>query len=407
MINDKIRVGILRETKKPPDPRVPLTPPQTLTFRGRFPHAGLYVQPSDSRGFKDDEYRYLGQELKEDLSDCDVLLGIKEVDATTFIPGKTYMFFAHVGKKQPYNRQMFREIIKNQITLIDYEYIADNKGRRIIAFGRWAGMVGAYNGLRGMGMRTGDFNLKPAHLCHDMEEMFAGLKIIPLKPLKILITGGGRAARGAMETLRVLNIREVTPSEFLEYEFEEPVLTRLDPQNYVRHQQGKEFELQHFYTHPEEYESTFKPYQKVTDLFIACHYWDPRSPYFLTGEDLKDPDFNISLISDVSCDLNGPIASTIRPTTIEDPFYDYNPHTEKEEPPFSEGSNITVMAVDNLPGELPRESSREFGQTLLDEILPYLLDHDRWGIIERATITRNGALTERFKYLEDYLEQDS
>jgi alanine dehydrogenase len=407
MVNDKTRVGILRETKKPPDPRVPLTPPQTLTFRGRFPHAGLAVQTSDFRGFKDDEYRYLGQKLKGNLGDCDVLLGIKEVDASTFIPEKTYMFFAHVGKKQPYNRHMFRQIIKNKITLIDYEYLADNKGRRIIAFGRWAGMVGAYNGLRGMGMRTGDFDLKPAHQCYDMEEMFAGLKIIPLNPLKILITGGGRAARGAMETLRVLNIREVTPSEFLEYEFEEPVLTRLDPQDYVRHQQRREFDLQHFYKNPQEYESTFKPYQKVTDLFIACHYWDPGSPYFVTGEDLKDPDFNISLVADVSCDLHGPIASTLRPATIEDPFYDYNPQTGKEEPPFTDESNITVMAVDNLPGELPRESSREFGQTLLDEVLPYLLDHDRWGIIERATITRNGALTERFKYLEDYIEQDS
>jgi alanine dehydrogenase len=403
-MNDIRRVGILRETKNPPDRRVALSPAQAITFQERFPDAGLCIQPSFIRGFEDEEYRYLELEMKEDLSDCDLLIGIKEVDYTSFIPDKTYMFFAHVGKKQPHNRKMLQEIVRKGITLIDYEYLTDYDGKRLIAFGRWAGMVGAYNGLRARGLRNDSFTLKPAHECHDMEEMFSGLRRLQLKAKKILITGGGRVAGGAMETLRVLNIREVTPKEFLEKDFDEPVLTRLDPHDYVQHKHGKAFDLHHFYKHPDEYESTFKPYQKVADLYIAAHYWDPRSPHFITREDMKEPDFNISVIADVSCDVDGPIYSTLRASTIADPFYDYNPKTEQEEPPFTSKDNITVMAVDNLPGELPRDASHEFGQTLLDEIFPYLLGNDDKGIIQRATITRNGKLTEAYKYLQDYVD---
>ena len=283
-------------------------------------------------------------------------------------------------------------------------YLTDYNGKRIIAFGRWAGMVGAYNGLRARGIRNNSFELKPAHECHDMDEMFAGLKKVDLKPKKILLTGGGRVAMGAMETLRELNLREVTPEEFLGNNFNEPVVCRLDPEHYVRHKRGLNFDLQHFFQHPEEYESTFKPYQKVTDLYIACHYWDPKSPHFITQEDMKDPDFRISVIADVSCDVGGPIASTLRASTIADPFYDYNPVTGKEEQPFSDEKNVTVMAVDNLPGELPRDASHEFGETLLDEIFPYLLGNDDRGVVERATITKKGKLTDRYNYLKDYAE---
>lgn len=403
-MSKKIRVGILRETKNPPDRRVPVSPAQALTFTERFPDAELYIQPSDIRGFSDEEYRYLELNMKEDLSDCDILLGIKEVDYSALIPDKTYLFFAHVGKMQPHNQKLMQEVVSKRITLIDYEYLTDYNGKRIIAFGRWAGMVGAYNGLRARGIRNNSFELKPAHECHDMDEMFAGLKKVDLKPKKILLTGGGRVAMGAMETLRELNLREVTPEEFLGNNFNEPVVCRLDPEHYVRHKRGLNFDLQHFFQHPEEYESTFKPYQKVTDLYIACHYWDPKSPHFITQEDMKDPDFRISVIADVSCDVGGPIASTLRASTIADPFYDYNPVTGKEEQPFSDEKNVTVMAVDNLPGELPRDASHEFGETLLDEIFPYLLGNDDRGVVERATITKKGKLTDRYNYLKDYAE---
>src|SRR6056297_2356571 len=404
MIMKKIKVGVLRETKNPPDKRVPVTPPLAVKLTERFPHAELYIQPSDIRCYTDEEYQYLDLNVKEDLSDCDILLGVKEVEPSTLIPGKTYLFFAHVGKKQPYNRGLLQEIIKKKIRLVDYEYLTDYNEQRIVAFGRWAGIVGAYNGLRARGIRTDSFELKPAHKCRDMEEMFAGLKLIQLKKKKILVTGGGRVAMGAMETLSQLNIREVTPDEYLNKEFDEPVICRLDPEHYVKHRGGVEFNLQHFFNHPDEYESTFKPYTKVTDLFIACHYWDPKSPRFIDKEDYLDPDFNITVIADVSCDVNGPIASTVRASTIADPFYGYNPESGEAERPFVNPKNVTVMAVDNLPGVLPRNASSDFGKELIDKVYPSLFGHDDAGIIQRATITKDGKLTERYAYLKDYLE---
>lgn len=403
-MSKKMKLGILRETKNPPDKRVPVSPPQIVKMIERFPDVEVYVQPSDIRCFPDEEYNYLELNLKEDLSDCDILIGVKEVEPSTLIPDKTYMFFAHVGKKQDYNRGLLQEIVKKKIKLIDYEYLTDYKGQRIVAFGRWAGIVGAYNGLRARGLYTNAFELKPAHQCRDLEEMFAGLYRVDLKPKKILVTGGGRVAMGAMETLSELNIREVSPEDFLQKEFDEPVLCRLDPEHYVKHRTGADFNYEHFFQHPDEYVSTFKPYTKVTDIYIACHFWHPKSPVFITKEDMKEPDFNINVIADVSCDVNGPIASTIRASTIADPFYDYNPMTEEEEAPFSSDRNITVMAVDNLPGELPRNASADFGETLIDEVFPSLFGYDDKGIIDRATITGNGKLTEKFSYLQKYLE---
>ena len=400
----KIKVGVLRETKNPPDKRVPVTPSLAVKLTERFPNTELFIQPSDIRCYADEEYQYLDLNVKEDLSDCDILVGVKEVEPSTLIPGKTYLFFAHVGKKQPYNRGLLQEIIKKKIRLVDYEYLTDYNGQRIVAFGRWAGIVGAYNGLRARGIRNDSFELKPAHQCRDMDEMFAGLKLVKLQKKKILVTGGGRVAMGAMETLSQLNIREVTPDEYLNKEFDEPVICRLDPEHYVKHKGGMQFNLKHFFDHPDEYESTFKPYTKVTDLYIACHFWDPKSPKFITKEDYLDPDFNITVIADVSCDVNGPIASTVRASTIADPFYGYNPETGEAERPFVNPKNITVMAVDNLPGELPRNASSDFGKDLMDKVYPSLFGHDDAGIIERATITKDGKLTERYAYLKDYLE---
>jgi len=403
-MSKKIKVGVLRETKNPPDKRVPVTPPLAVKMLERFPNIELFVQPSDLRCFTDEEYTYLDLEMKEDLTDCDILLGVKEVNPATLIPNKTYLFFAHVAKKQPYNRELLQEIIKKKIRLVDYEYLTDYNGARIVAFGRWAGIVGAYNGLRGRGIRMDEFKLKPAHQCHDMDEMYAGLKLIKLKKKKILVTGGGRVALGAMETLRQLNLREVTPEEYLTQEFNEAVLCRIDPEHYVRHKGGMQFNLQHFFKHPEEYESTFKPYTKVTDIFIACHFWDPKSPKMILKEDYLEPDFKITVIADVSCDVNGPIASTVRASTIADPFYGYNPVSGKDERPFISPKNITVMAIDNLPGELPRNAAADFGADLLDKVYPSLFGHDDAGIIERATIAKNGKLTERYAYLQDYLD---
>ena len=399
-----LRVGILRETKNPPDRRVPLTPPQIVALEELYPNVEFFVQPSDYRCYSNEEYEYLDIPLKEDLRDCDILLGVKEVDKRTFIPGKTYLFFAHVAKKQPHNLEMFRSMAENNLSLIDFEYLTSDKGQRVVAFGRHAGIVGAYNGLRARGIKTNKFKLKPAYQCHDLDEMWAGLKLIELKPgLKILVTGDGRVSHGAMETLGVANVEQVTPDDYLNRDFDVPVFCQIGPEHYSRHKNGLLFSFNHFTKFPQEYESTFLKYSKVTDILITGHFWDPRSPAFFTKEDMKGPDFRISIIADISCDVNGPIPSTTRATTISDPFYAYNPFLEIEEPAFSKHTNITVMSIDNLPGELPRDASHDFGKMLMSNVLQDLLSETASPMIERATIIRDGRLTNEYNYLNEYL----
>ena len=400
-----LKIGILRETKNPPDRRVPLTPPQIIALQELYPFTEFFVQPSDIRCYSDEEYEYLDIPLKEDLSDCDILLGVKEVDKRTFIPGKTYMFFAHVAKKQSHNREMFREMSDRKIRLIDYEYLTTDKGERVVAFGRWAGIVGAYNGLRARGIKTNRFRLKPAHQCHDLNEMWAGLRLIELKPgLKVLVTGTGRVANGAMETLSICDLVQVSPEDFLNREFDVPVLCQIGPEHYTVHKNRIPFNFSHFLKHPDEYDSAFLPFTKVTDMLITGHYWDPRSPVFFSKEDMKNPDFKISVIADISCDVNGPVPSTLRATTIADPFYGYNPHLEIEEPAFTRPANVTVMSIDNLPGELPRDASADFGKQLMKNTLHDLLSGVDSPMIRRATILKDGELTEHFLYLGDYMK---
>ena len=399
-----LRVGILRETKNPPDRRVPLTPPQIVALEELYPNVEFFVQPSDLRCYSNEEYEYLDIPLKEDLRDCDILLGVKEVDKRTFIPGKTYLFFGHVAKKQPHNLEMFKAMTENNLGYIDFEYLTTDDGQRVVAFGRHAGIVGAYNGLRARGIKTNKFKLKPAYQCHDLDEMWAGLKLIELKPgLKILITGDGRVSNGAMETMDVANVVQVSPEDYLSREFDVPVFCHIGPEYYVRHKEGLNFDFTHFRKYPHEFESIFLPYTRVTDILITGHYWDPKSPIFFSKEDMKKPDFRISIIADISCDVNGPIPPTIRSTTISDPFYSYNPFLETEEPAFSKQTNITVMSIDNLPGELPRDASLDFGKMLMSNVLHDLLTETVSPMIERATILKNGKLTDQYGYLNDYL----
>jgi saccharopine dehydrogenase (NAD+, L-lysine forming) len=403
-MEERLKVGILRETKNPPDRRVPLTPPQIVALQELYPLVEFYVQPSDSRCYADEEYDYLDIPLKEDLRDCSILLGVKEVDKRTFIPGKTYMFFAHVAKKQAHNQEMFREMAARNTTLVDFEYLKTDTGQRIVAFGRYAGIVGAYNGLRARGIKTNRFKLKPAYQCRDLDEMWAGLRLIQLKPgLKILVTGEGRVSQGIMETLGVCNIVPVNTEDFLTREFDVPVVCQIGPQHYTKHKKNLPFSFNDFVKNPGNYESAFLPYTKVTDILMTGHFWDPRSPVFFTRDDMMNPEFKISIIADISCDINGPLPSTIRATTIADPYYGYNPQLGIEEPPFTRPTNITVMSTDNLPGELPRDASADFGKQLMQHVLHDLFTNPDSQMIKRATILENGRLTERFEYLKDYV----
>ena len=400
---EKIKVGILKETKNPPDRRVAIPPKQAVELLNKFPNVELYVQPSDLRAYTDDEYRELGITLQDDLSNCDILIGVKEVKVETLIPNKTYIFFSHTAKKQPFNRELLQAIVKKNIQLVDYEYITDEHGIRLVAFGRWAGVVGAYNAMLGYGIKNKSYQLRRAHECHDMNEFFGELNKVKLPNIKLLISGGGRVAHGAMEVLDHVDIRKVSPQDFLKNSYDEPVYTQIDPWHYVQRSDGDVFDLEHFVKHPTEYHSTFLPFTKVTDVFIACHYWDPQSPAFMKLEDMQADDFKMCLIADVSCDVNGPIPSTIRASTIKDPFYGFDVKKAKEATPF-ESQNLTIMAVDNLPGEAPRNASIDFANHLIEKVLPSLFSNDETGIIERATITSKGKLANNFVYLQDYLE---
>lgn len=399
-----LKVGILRETKIPPDPRVPLTPIQILALGELYPFVQFFVQPSDFRSYTNEEYENLDISLKEDLSDCDILMGVKEVNKHALIPEKTYLFFTHVTKGQLHNRDLFRELANKKIRLLDYEYLTTNTGERVVAFGRYAGIVGSYNGLRAIGLKTNRFKLEPPHKYHDLKEMWKSLRLIELNPgLKILVTGDGRVANGALETLNICNIARVKPEDFLIREFDGPVVCQIGPEYYARHKKGLKFDYKHFINYPDEYESAILPFTMVTDILITGHFWDPRSPVFFTGDDMKKTGFRISVIADISCDVKGPVPSTLRSTTISDPFYDYNPLLETEEPAFSRSGNITVMAIDNLPGELPRDASLDFGRQLMQNAMHDLLAEAKSPMIERATVLMYGKLTPQFSYLNDYL----
>jgi alanine dehydrogenase len=398
-----MKIGIIREGKIPQDKRVPFTPVQCKFLLETYSDLQIAVQPCAYRCYTDDEYKLQGVTLQDDLSDCDILMGVKEVPVENLISGKKYLFFSHTIKKQPYNKKLLQAVLKNNIQLIDYECLVDENFNRVIGFGRYAGIVGAYNGIMGYGLKYGMFNLKPAHLCHDKKELFHELEKANLPNIKIVVTGGGRVANGALETLGALEIRKVTPYEFLNYTFREPVYVQIHSKDFHALKNGAGWSSEEFYNHPELFNSTFSTpgsYADNCDLLIHCTYWNPQAPVLFTKEQMKGPKFKVSVIADVTCDINGSIPSTTHPSTIENKFYGYNPHTEKEDEAFGP-STITVMAVDNLPCELPRDASEGFGKDLMEKVIPSLIGDDN-GLVERGSITLDGKLTSRFEYLADY-----
>jgi alanine dehydrogenase len=397
-----ITLGIIKETKTPHDKLFHLTPKQCRWLLDRYPYLKVLVQPSPLRCYSDDEYRSEGIPLSEDLTSCQILMGVKEVKTQALMSGKSYLFFSHTDKKQPYNRDLLRAVVRKKIRLIDYEYLTGADGIRVVAFGRWAGVVGAYNGLRGYGLREGSYELKPAHDCFDLQDLYVELDKVDAGKMRILVTGGGRVAGGALEVLDRAGIRRVEPDSYLKEDSEDAVYTRLDPWHYTQRSDGQDFDFAHFMENPDQYENSILPYAERTKLFMACHFWDPRSPEMLSSRALSSGRLPISLVADISCDIDGPIASTIRASTIASPFYGYDPASGKETPPFEEGV-ITVMAVDNLPGELPRDASSDFGKALMEHVIPELLGERDSGMLDRASIARNGELTPGYSYLEDYL----
>jgi saccharopine dehydrogenase (NAD+, L-lysine forming) len=401
----KIKLGLIREGKTPPDKRVAFTPLQAEEIEQRFPHVKIVCQQSEVRCFKDGEYKELDMEIVSDVSDCDILMGIKEVPIPNLMAEKTYLFFSHTLKKQPYNRKLLQEVLKKKIRLIDYETLKDNQGNRLVAFGRFAGIVGAFNGLWTYGKRFQLFDLRRAFECFDVNDLKLELRKVKLPAIKIVLTGAGRVGKGAMETLDTAGIRKVSATDFLTQSFNEPVYTQLSSADYHIRIKGGHFNREEFHLHPEEYRSRFSDFTKVADMLLAGAFWNPTAPKLFTREDMLAKDFKIKVIADITCDINGSIPSTKKASTIIEPLYDYNAQSDSTLPPLSDPANITVMAVDNLPCELPRSASEEFGRDLIDRILKPLLVEDTEGIIAHATMAEDGKLTQRFSYLQDYVDQ--
>ncbi|MFD1314921.1 NAD(P)-dependent oxidoreductase [Namhaeicola litoreus] len=398
-----MKFAIIKERKNPPDKRAVLSPNAADELQQMFPQARVIVESDTNRTFSDQEYRQKGVEVKDQIEDCDVFLGVKEVPVEALIPNKKYFFFSHTIKKQPYNRKLLKAILEKNIELYDHEVITYPNGVRVVAFGRYAGIVGAYNSLRTLGLKTKSYVLPRANLLKDQAELITELNKISFPKVKIVLTGKGRVGNAAKEILAAASIKEVAPEDFLNKDFDGAVFTQIDVLDYNKRKDGKVLNMQDFFDHPEQYDSDFMKFAKVSDVFIAGHFYGDGAPYLFTREDARRPDFKIKVVGDISCDIDGPVASTLRACTIADPNYGYDPKTESEVD-FMQAGAIAVMAVDTLPSELPRDASEGFGESFLKEVIPAFFNGDKDGILQRAQMTKNGKLTEKFKYLQKYVD---
>lgn len=399
-----MKIGIIREGKTPPDSRVPLTPAQCQSILSSNPEVTIVVQPSPNRCFTDKEYQTTGIPLQEDLSDCDVLIGVKEVPEDLLIENKIYFFFSHTIKEQTYNRGLLQTILQKNIQLIDYEVLTNDNKQRLIAFGVFAGMVGAHNALWTYGQRSGSYEMARMNTFFDYEAAKEAYKKINLPPIKIVLTGGGRVANGAASVLQDMDIIKVGAEDFLTKDFRIPVFTQLDCHQYAEREDGAPFELSDFFQNPTAYKSIFEPYTKVSDIMINGIYWDNDAPAFFSSEDMQQDTYKIKVIADVTCDI-APVSSipaTLKATTITDPVFGFNPSTGQETAPHQQGI-VDMMTIDNLPNELPRDASMSFGKQFIDHVLKELKNKETSKVIERATVTKDGNLGEHFGYLEDYV----
>ena len=399
-----IILGVIREGKVPPDFRVPLTPKQCKAIEVLYPEVKVVVQRSPIRTYPDAAYAEQGIELVDSLTDCNYIFGVKEVQIADLIPNKTFFFFSHTFKKQPYNRELLNTVLDKKIRLVDYEVLKDKYNKRIIGFGRYAGIVGCYNAFLTYGLKSGRYSMKPANECEDRKEVEQELKKVDLPAdFRVVLTGFGRVGHGAREIIDLLPITEVSPEEYLKNSFEGPVYTHLEAEDYFAPKDGTSFVKKDFYSTPENYLSTFARYSKKSDMYIPCHFWSAKSPFILTNDDLLHADNRIKVVGDISCDIAGPIACTIRPSKIGNGIYGYDPITQTEVDFMQEGA-IAVMAIDNLPCELPRDASEDFGNELLKHVLPCLFGKDPDEVIARGSQTTiTGELTDGFSYLSKYI----
>jgi alanine dehydrogenase len=402
-IISQMTFGIIQERKSPPDRRVVFTPSELVRLQQEFPEANIKIETSPIRFFKDEEYSSLGLDVTSDMSSCDVLIGVKEVPIDALIPNKKYFFFSHTIKKQPYNRKLLQAILNKNIELYDHETIVDANNRRLIGFGRYAGIVGCYNGLRGFGIKYELFTLPKAETLNNREDLIAKLKRQTLPSIKIVLTGSGKVGMGAKEILDAIKIKEVSVEQFLTKSYSEPVYVQIDVLDYNKRKDGQVLTNQDFYQNPSDYETDFEKFTKVADIFMAGHFYGNGAPYILTQDMLKAKDCKIKVVADISCDVDGPVACTLKASTIADPFFGYLPFEHKEVG-YTHPGSIMVMSVDNLPCELPKDASEGFGEMFMQHVIPAFFNGDKDGVLSRAKMTENGKLTPRFAYLQDYVD---
>ena len=398
-------IGIIRESRNDEN-RTPLVPEHIKKYKESNPNINFIIQPSNSRCFSDEEYELCGAKINENLNECSIIFGVKEIDPNILINNRTYLFFSHTFKinKQQKNiekhkKDLLLSILNKKITLIDYENIRGKNGTRCLGFGRFAGIIGCYNTLNLFLKVLGKQSLASAYKINDYERLVLNLKNLYFPKTKILVTGDGRVAKGVIELLNQTNIKAVSKKDFLEKKFDQPIFCNLETKDYVTNNSSTNFNLEHFIDNPQDYSSSALQYLKETDILISAHYWDPSSPKIFENEDLKVLQ-NLKIVGDITCDINGSVPTTIRSTTIEEPNYWIERYTLKEIDENNDG--IAVMAVDNLPSELPRDSSTEFSEGIIKEVLPFLLKEDD-GRILNGTITTDGSFLEKYNYLNDYI----
>ncbi|MEZ7504503.1 NAD(P)-dependent oxidoreductase [Flavobacterium sp. Arc2] len=398
-----MKFGIIKERKSPPDRRVVFSPNELLRLKELYQEATIKVESSDIRIFTDAQYKDLGIEVADDINDCAVLFGVKEVPMDYLIPEKSYFFFSHTIKKQPYNRELLQAILEKNIDLYDHETIVNENNRRLIGFGRYAGIVGAYNTIRAFGLKFGLFKLAKAETLSGKEELINHLKRLVLPPLKFVITGTGKVGGGVKEILDAMKIKEFSIENYLSKNYAQPVYTQIEVLDYNKRIDGQVLDCNDFYQNPTEYVSNFERFAKVSDIVITGHFHGNDAPNIITKDILQSKDCKIKVVGDVSCDINGPVACTLRSSTIAEPFYGYLPSEHKEVDVFHPAA-IVVMAVDNLPCELPKDASEGFGTMFMEYVIPAFFNNDKDGILARAKMTEKGKLTPRFSYLQDYVD---
>ena len=405
MDNQLTNIGIVRESRNDEN-RTPLVPEHIKKYKESNPNINFIIQPSNNRCFSDEEYELSGAKINENLNECSIIFGVKEIDPNILINNRTYLFFSHTFKinKQQKNieknkKDLLLSILNKKITLIDYENIRGKNGTRCLGFGRFAGIVGCYNTLNLLLRVLGKQSLASAYKIDDYERLVLNLKNLYFPKTKILVTGDGRVAKGVIELLNQTNIKAVSKKDFLEKKFDQPIFCNLETKDYVTNNSSTNFNLEHFINNPQDYSSSALQYLKETNILISAHYWDPSSPKIFENEDLKDLQ-NLKIVGDITCDINGSVPTTIRSTTIEEPNYWIERNNLKEIDENNDG--IAVMAVDNLPSELPRDSSTEFSEGIINEVLPFLLKEDD-GRILNGTITTDGSFLEKYNYLNDYI----